>query len=255
MVLAEAGIPLVFLAMPTLGTTAPATYPGAIVVGDAEIISATVLMQIIAPGAPVAHSIMHAWADPRNAAYVGYPLDARGRYTGVELAHHWGMPAFGGAFGTDSSQVDSWQSSTEVSLDPFLIGLSGCEIVTGLGLRETYTLLYPEAIMLDDDIYHRARYALMELDVNPETLAIDVIETVGPGGHFLAQKHTRTHMRHSMVRSITQQLDPEGNYLPTLDAAREKFKWIYENHHPEPLEASVQKELNRILEHASREMA
>jgi trimethylamine--corrinoid protein Co-methyltransferase len=211
-------------------------------------------MQLLAPCAPVAHSIMQAWADPRNAAYVGYPLDTRGRYTPVEIAHHWGMPAFGGAFGTDASQVDSWQSSTEVALDPFLIGLAGCEIVTGMGLRETYTLLYPEAIMLDDDIYHRARYALMELDVNPETLALDVIGKVGPGGHFLAQKHTRKHMRNSMVRSITQQLDPEGNYLPLLDAAREKFNWIYENHHPEPLDAAVQTELTRILELAGREL-
>ncbi len=254
MVLAKAGIPVGFLAMPTLGTTAPATYPGAMVVGDAEVISATVLMQLVAPGAAVFHSIMQAWADPRNAAYVGYPLDARGRYTPVEIAHHWGMPAFGGAFGTDSSQVDSWQSATEVVLDPFLIGLAGCEIVTGMGLRETYTLLYPEAIMLDDDIYHRARYSLMELDVNPETLAIDVIGEVGPGGHFLAQKHTRKHMRHSMQRSITQQLDPEGNYLPAIDAAREKFTWIYENHHPEPLDAEVQSELTRILDRAGREL-
>ena len=254
LVLAEAGIPVGFLAMPTLGTTAPATFPGAMVVGDAEVISATVLMQLAFPGAPVFHSIMQAWADPRNAAYVGYPLDTRGRYTPVEIAHHWGMPAFGGAFGTDSSQVDSWQSATEVVLDPFMIGLAGCEIVTGLGLRETYTLLYPEAIMLDDDIYHRARYALMELDVNPESLAIDVIGNVGPGGHFLAQKHTRKHMRHEMKRSITQQLDQEGNYRPAIDAAREKFTWIYENHHPQPLDEAVQSELTRILSHAEREL-
>jgi trimethylamine--corrinoid protein Co-methyltransferase len=253
-VLAKAGIPVGFLAMPTLGTTAPATFAGAMVVGDAEVISATVLMQLVAPGAPVFHSIMQAWADPRNAAYVGYPLDTRGRFTPVELAHHWGMPAFGGAFGTDSSEVDSWQSATEVVIDPFLIGLSGCEIVTGMGLRETYTLLYPEAIMLDDDIYHRARYALMHLDVNPETLALDVIDNVGPGGHFLAQKHTRKHMRHSMQRSMTQQLDPESNYLPVRQAAREKFNWIYENHHPEPLETNVQNELTRILTHADREL-
>jgi trimethylamine--corrinoid protein Co-methyltransferase len=254
MVLAEAGIPVVFLAMPTLGTTAPATFPGAIVVGDAEVISATVLLQLIAPGAPVAHSIMHAWADPRNAAYVGYPLDTRGRYTHVELAHHWGMPAFGGAYGTDSLELDSWQSAAEVALDPFLIGLSGCEIVTGMGLRNTYTLLYPEAVIFDDDLYHRARYALQELDVNPETLAVDVIEKVGPGGHFLAQKHTRTHMRHSLQRSITQQLDQEGSYLPALEAARQKFSWIYENHHPQPLDTAVQRELSRILEHADREL-
>ena len=254
LVLAEAGVPVGFLAMPTMGTTAPATYAGALVVGDAEVISATVLMQLAFPGAPVFHSIMFAWADPRNAAYVGYPLESRARYATVEMAHHWGMPAFGGAFGTDSAGVDSWQSATEVVLDPFMIGLSGCEIVTGLGLRDTYTLLYPEAIMLDDDIYHRARYALMSADVDQETLAVDVIGAVGPGGHFLSQKHTRKHMRYSMKRSITQQLDAEGNYRPALDVAREKFSWIYENHHPEPLDEAIQTELNSILEIASREL-
>ena len=254
LVLAEAGVPVGFLAMPTLGTTAPATYAGALVVGDAEVISATVLIQLAFPGAPVFHSIMHAWADPRNAAYVGYPLESRARYATVEMAHHWGMPAFGGAFGTDSAGVDSWQSATEVVLDPFMIGLSGCEIVTGLGLRDTYTLLYPEAIMLDDDIYHRARYALMSADVDQETLAVDVISAVGPGGHFLAQKHTRKHMRHGMQRSITQQLDSQGNYRPVLDVAREKFAWIYENHHPEPLDETIQTELDSILEIAGREL-
>jgi trimethylamine--corrinoid protein Co-methyltransferase len=53
LVLAEAGIPVGFLAMPTLGTTGPATLAGSFVVGDAEIISAVVLMQLAAPGAPV----------------------------------------------------------------------------------------------------------------------------------------------------------------------------------------------------------
>jgi trimethylamine--corrinoid protein Co-methyltransferase len=254
LVLAEAGIPVGFMAMPTLGTTAPATYAGALVIGDAEVISATVLMQLAAPGAPVFHSILHAWADPRNAAYVGYPLDARARYAPVEIAHHWGMPALGGAYGTDSALVDSWQAAAEVALDPLLVGLSGCEIVTGLGLRETYTLLYPEAVILDDDIYQRARYSLMEMEVSTETLAVEVISEVGPGGHFLAQKHTREHMRHAMQRAITQQLDPEGSYKVAIDAAQEKFNWIFENHHPEPLESSLRKELARLLEHAGKEL-
>ena len=79
LVLAEAGLPVVFMSMPTLGTTAPATYAGALAMGDAEIISGTVLLQLAYPGAPVFHSMLHAWADPRTAAYVGYPLDSRVR--------------------------------------------------------------------------------------------------------------------------------------------------------------------------------
>jgi len=104
--------------------------------------------------------------------------------------------------------------------------MAGAEIVTGIGLRDTYTLLYPEAIILDDDIYHRARYALLEIEINPETLAVDVIDAVQPGGHFLSQKHTRKHMRTGLVRSVIHQLDEMGKYRHPVDYAREKVKWM-----------------------------
>jgi len=252
--LAAAGIPVGFMAMPTLGTTAPATLAGALAMADAEIISATVLMQLAQPGAPVFHSLLQAWADPRTGAYVGYPLDSRCRYATIEMAHHWGMPTLGGAFGTDSSTPGTWQSAVEVTLDPFLVALTGSELVTGIGLNETYTLLYPEAIILDDDIYHRARYALMDMEISPETLALDAIRAVGPGGHFLAQKHTRKHMRTAMVTSVTQQLGPDGKYRDPLEVARERVSWILENYQPEPLEETKQKELARILQAAEKEL-
>jgi len=253
LVLGEAGIPIAIMSMPTMGTTAPATFAGALAVGDAEVISATVLMQLANPGAPVFHSILFAWADPRTAAYVGYSLDSRVRNAPVEMAHHWGMPALGGAFGTESPELDDWRSAAEVATDPFLVGLAGAEIVTGIGLRDTYTLLYPEAIILDDDLYHRARYSLLRMEVSPETLAVDVIDKVKPGGHFLSQKHTRKHMRTSMVRGVIHQLDSMGKYRNPAEYAREKVAWILENHHPEPPSSDVQKEINRILVAADKE--
>ncbi len=252
LILGDAGIPIAIMSMPTMGTTAPATYAGALAVGDAEVISATVLMQLANPGTPVFHSILHAWADPRTGGYVGYPLDSRARYAPVEMAHHWGMPALGGAFGTESPELDSWQSAAEVATDPLLVAFAGAEIVTGIGLRDTYTLLYPEAIILDDDLYHQARYSLLDLEVNSETLAVDVINTVKPGGHFLSQKHTRKHMRTSMVRGVIHQLEDQGKYQNPVAYAREKVKWILDNHHPEPPSEDVQKEINRILKNADQ---
>lgn len=254
LVLAEAGMPVVFMSMPTLGTTAPATYAGALVVGDAEVISATVLLQLANPGSPVFHCILHAWADPRTGAYVGYPLNCRARYAPVEIAHHWGMPALGGAFGTDSTEAASWQAAAEVATDPLLVGLSGAEIVTGIGLRDTYTLVYPEAMILDSDLYDLARHALMGMEVNPEALAVDVIANVQPGGHFLGEKHTRTHMRTAMVRSASQQLDANGKHRDPVEYARERVAWILKNHQPEPPSADAQKEIDRILAAADREM-
>ncbi len=254
LVLAEAGIPVVLLAMPTLGTTAPATLAGAFAVADAEIISAAALLQLAYPGVPVSHSVMQAWADPRSGNYVPYPVDARCRFAPVEMAHRWGIPAFGGAFGTESPEPGTWQSAADVALDPFMAGLTGAEWVTGIGLNRSFTLLYPESIILDDELYHRARYALMRMEVSPETLALDVIGEVGPGGHFLRQKHTRKHMRTAMVPGLGHQMGPDGKYRDPLEAARQKVKWILDNHQPEPLEEAKRAELARILAAAEREL-
>ncbi len=254
MVMAEAGIPVGFLSMPTLGTTAPATLAGALAMGDAEVISATVLMQMISPGTPVFHSIMQAWADPRSGNYVSYPLDARGRYVVVEMAHHWNMPSLGSCFGTDALEAGTWQSGSEPALDTFMIGLTGAEWVTGLGLIQTYTRLYPESLLLDYDLYQKARYALMFMDINDEALALDTVDAVGPGGHFLAQKHTRAHMRDAMQRGIAHQVGQDGKYRDPRDYAIEQARWILANHQPEPLETDKQVELDRILAAADREL-
>jgi trimethylamine--corrinoid protein Co-methyltransferase len=254
LILAEAGLPVGFLAMPTLGTTAPATLAGAFAMGDAEIISAAVLMQLHAPGAPVFHSLMQAWADPRTGGYVSYSLDSRTRYAPVEMAHHWGMASLGACYGTDAHEPGTWQSAGEVALDPYLASLAGSDIVTGMGLSETYTLLYPEQIIMDDDLYQRARYQLMQLEVNDETLALDTVHAVGPGGHYLGQKHTREHFRDAMVRGITHQIGEDGKYRDPRQVAIDKVKWILENHHPEPLEPEKRAELQRILATADNEI-
>jgi trimethylamine---corrinoid protein Co-methyltransferase len=255
MIFAEAGIPVGFLAMPTLGTTAPATQAGALAMGDAEIISAAVLMQLMFPGCPVYHSMMQAWADMRTGGYVSYPRDARGRYSVVDMAHHWGMPSLGACYGTDSLKPGTWQSAAEPALDPLLAGLVSPEIVTGMGLAHTYTRLFPEQLILDDDLYQRARAYLQRMDVDDESLAMESIRNVGPGGHFLGQKHTRDHMRTSLVRGVTHQLNAQNKYRDPHEYARERVRWILENHTPEPLEENKQAELARILAAADKELA
>ena len=250
LVMAEAGIPVGILSMPTLGTTAPSTSAGAFVVGDAECISGIVLLQLAYPGTPVFHSIMKAYADPRTGNYVGYSLNSgTARYAPVEIAHHWGVPSLAACFGTDSPLPGTWLAASDVAQDPLLGGLSGAELVTGLGLDRTYTLLTPEGIFLDYELYERARYALMGLDIDDETLALNVIADVGPSGHYLAEEHTRKHMKHALVRGLEHDL-VNNRYRDPIEVARERAAWVRANHHPEPLEDAKRAELARILEAA-----
>ncbi len=253
LVFAEAGIPVCYVTMPNLGTTAPATKAGAFVVGAAEIVAAAVLHELASPGAPVIGSIMQIYADPRTALTMTSPLDDRCRFLATELLHSFGLPALGPFGGTDAAAPGTWLAGVETMLQLLQVPLDGCELYTGIGLTNTYQLFTPEALILDDDLYHRARHAFLDIPMDEESLALDVIEAVGPGGHFLAQPHTRRHMPDAVLRAVSQEIGPDGqHYRDPVEVARERALAILERYVPQPLEENAQAELRRIVAAADR---
>ena len=250
LVFAGAGLPVGFMSMANVGSTAPATIAGMVALADAEMVSAMVLIQMAYPGAPTYHSMMPGVMHPRTGGYlcassVVYAV-------GVELAHTWGVPTLAGTFGGDTPKVDTW--GTGDGAGAMLCALCGAETGSGMGLRKGSTLLYPEAMVLDSEIYHDIREDLAGLDVSQEELALDVIEAVGPRGHFLKQEHTRQNVRKLGYPELTAQPTPGGGYRDPIEVAREKTDWILENHHPEPLVEAQQAEFKRILQAAEREL-
>ena len=107
-----------------------------------------------------------------------------------------------------------------------------------------------------DEIYHTQRILAHGLTINPEGIALDVIENVGPGGHFLSQKHTRTNMRQIWIPDLTHPRISTDEPPPTdiRQRAKEKLEWILAEHQPVPLEEDVQDELRSILAVAEREI-
>jgi trimethylamine--corrinoid protein Co-methyltransferase len=254
LVFAEAGLPVGFMSMANTGSTAPATIAGTVVVADAEIVAAMVLMQMAHPGAPVFHSLMPGIMHPRTGAYLGSAWEAELFYAvGVELAHMWGVPALAGIFGTDA-QTPGWQAAAESGAGLLLCALCGAETGSGMGLLESCTLLYPEAAVLDTDIYHRVRLDAAGLDTGREGLALDVIKAVGPRGHYLRHPHTRDYVRRRRFSDLVARPKEGDGYRDPVEVARDKVKWILENHHPEPLEDAQETELKRILRIAEREL-
>jgi trimethylamine--corrinoid protein Co-methyltransferase len=249
---AEADLPVGFMSMVNTGSTAPATIAGTLVTGDAEIISALVLIQMAYPGAPVFHSLMPGIMHPRTGDYQSSTFEGSLLYPlGAEMAHRWGVPTLAGVFGTDAL-VPGWQSAAEAESSLLLCALVGAETASGLGLVESCMLLYPEAVLLDADVYHRVRNEAAGLDTSPEALALEVIKEVGPRGHFLAHRHTRTNLRRRQFSDLTGQPRLGGGYRDPLEVAREKANWILENHHPQPLDEVQKEELTRILKAADR---
>ena len=254
LVFAEAGLPVGFMSMANAGSTAPGTLAGTLVAADAEIVAAMVLIQMAYPGAPVYHSMMPGIMHPRTGGYLGTAWEGELMYAvGVELAHAWGVPTLAGIFGTDA-QVPGWQQAAEAGSSFLLTALCGADTGSGMGLVESCTLLYPECLVLDTDIYHRVRIDLAGLETGSEELALDVIKHVGPRGHFLRESHTRDHVRKREFSDLAAQPQPDGSYRDPIEVARERTDWILENHQPKPLDDAQRAEFARILDAAEREL-
>jgi trimethylamine--corrinoid protein Co-methyltransferase len=254
LVFAEAGLPVGFMSMANLGSTGPATPAGTLAAADAEIVAAITLIQLAYPGAPTFHSMMPGVMHPRTGGYLATPWEGQLPYAvGVEQAHRWGVPTLTGIFATDA-MVPGWQSAAEAASYFLLCALVGADTGAGLGLVESCTLLYPEALVLDSDIYHQVRILARGIDTSREALALDVIKTVGSRGHFLNQKHTRENMRTLEFSELCDQLRPEGGYRDPVEVAREKTDWILANHQPAPLKDDQAAALKEVLRAAEREL-
>jgi trimethylamine--corrinoid protein Co-methyltransferase len=253
LIYAEAGIPMSFMAMPTMGSTAPATPLGALVIGEAEVVSGMVLVQLAYPGAPVFHSNYISLMHPRTGAYVAeipIPLN----WMAVQMAHAWGVPSLGGgSVSTDAAEI-GWGAGLDTGSGAMLIPLYGGEICGYLGLTGSSMILYPEHVVLQHEACLHAYELLHGFKFDEADMALDVIAKVGPRGHFLAQKHTRRHIRDFRLSPLLRQKGPDDGPRDPQEVALEIFKHISETHHPKPLPPEVLTKLDRILAAAEREM-
>lgn len=252
LIYAEAGIPISFMAMPTMGSTAPATPLGALIMGDAEVISAMVLIQLAFPGTPVFHAVFTSLMDPRTGGYIS-EVPTPSYIMAKQLAHAWNVPCLGGARVSGDAPELGWQSGFEVGLGSGMIAIAGGEICGLLGLVGSATTLYPEEVILNHDSIFHVYEMMNNKGLDEVDLALDVVREVGPRNHFLAQKHTRKHIRNFRLPSLLRHRGPDGKQRDPREIALEQFKHIEATHHPQPLSDEVLAELDHILETAENE--
>jgi len=253
LVYAKAGIPTSFMAMPTMGSTAPATPLAALIMGDAEVISAMVLIQLAYPGAPVFHAVFTSLMDPRTGGYIS-EVPTPSYIMAKQLAHAWNVPSLGGARVSGDAPDLGWQSGYEVGLGAGMIAMTGGEICGLLGLVGSATTLYPEEVILDHDSIYHVYEMINNKRFEEIDMALDVIREVGPRGHFLSQNHTRKHIRHFRLPTVLRQRGPDGKQRDPREIALEEFKRIAATHHPQPLPDKFLAELDRIISTGENEV-
>jgi len=256
---AEHGVPLVFFGMPQPGATGPATLVGSLVVGNAEVLSALVMTQLHAPGSAVIYGMGNAPLDMRTTIRAGgSPEHAISGAIATELAHYYGMPSCVGVSAT--AKVPGDQAVMEYYTGCVGPLLAGADLMCGVGLLEDSSCLFYEQIVIDNEIVGAIARLIRGEWADDESMALDIIEKVGVGKNFLAQRHTMQHLKageHFMPDLIDRRSFDAWSMSGSkslVDRARDKTKWILENHKVPPLDADTQKKVDAVIEKAKKPM-
>ena len=250
LIAAEHGIPTGFMTMASCLTTGPVTMAGNLAVGNAEVIAATALLQLAYPGAPVFYAAAQTASDPRLGCYTGGgPEDYLfGAATNV-LSDFYNIPLSMGAFATGAKEPN-WQAGLEGMMSSFMASVVMSDMLLGCGFLHGSRIWSYAEMMMDCEIFSIVHKMMQGIVVNEETLALDAIANVGPGGHYLAQKHTRNHMRDLFLPQFLDRR-PYSEWEAKGDDARDwalaKAKKILKEHQPDPLDEKISQEFGKII--------
>ncbi len=252
---AEAGLPVGFMTMASCASTGPATLAGNLTLGNAEVLSALALVELAYPGTPVFYAAAQTVMDLRSGAYTGGgPEDFLFGAASNELADFYNLPLSMGSFATGAKEPD-WQAGIENSLSTFMAAAVRSDMLLGIGLLQGSTIWSFEQMIMDCEIFGIVARMMEGIPVNPETLALEAIRDIGPGGNFLTHPHTLRHIRELWVNTLLDRR-PYSVWERERAGARkwagEKARHILATHSPAPLEPELEAELRRIVQSAEK---
>lgn len=243
------GIPTTYTPVVLRGATGPVTAAGAMALANAGELVGLVLAQLNREGAPIIltggvndmmdmKTTVDAYADPTNRVML------------VELAHRYNLPIFG-LTGCSDSKVPDEQAAAEAAFSILLETLAGAQMAHDVGYLEGGMTNSIEQIVICDELIAYTKHFMRGLEINDETLALDLIHEVGPDGDYLGTEHTLVHYKEDWYPKLFDRRNYEdwkARGSKTLrQRAKEKALKILETHKPEPLPADVQKRLDEIV--------
>jgi trimethylamine--corrinoid protein Co-methyltransferase len=244
---ARKGIPNIVYGMQMAGATTPVTFAGCLAIANAEVLSQLVVIQLEKPGAPVIYGGMPSIMDMKTMIYsYGAPEKALMVGALTELSHYYRLPMYGTAGCTDA-QVFGIQGSVENTHTIMISLLSGADLVHNVGTMYHGGWRSMEAIVLADEIIEMTKVLMGGVTINDETLALDLIERLGPGGTYLTERHTLKHFRKLWVPETFDRTfaKPEGQ-KDCEELLKNRTIEILRTHQPDPLPEEVLKELQKV---------
>ena len=252
---AKKGIPAIFSSAPTMGSTAPNSIAGSVSLALAEFFAALVLTQFKKPGASL---IMGAGYGPMDFRKGSSPYNGPEFYVSKtinrELAVYYGLPDWNYGGCTDAKILDG-QAAAEAALSLYVATSAGSNLIHDVGYMEMGLTACLELLVLADELISGFKKMFATIPMDDESFGLDMIDRVGPGGHFLTEEHTLKHVRriwHPDLLDRDSFAGWEEHGSQTLETRlNRKLQWILENHQTEPLASEVKNEVVAIIERAT----
>jgi len=224
-------------------------------------LSSIVLAQLTRKGTPCTYGSSSTILDLRyGTTALGSPEFGRINASLVKLAQYYRLPCFVGGGGSDSKLPDI-QSGYEFTLSATLSALSGANISFGCGVLEQVMTIDYAKLMLDAEMIRMIQNTLRGVAVNDESLAMDVIHEVGPGGAYIAHDHSMHTMRSQSQSKLFDRRSrndwmelTQGEYIQ--EQAYRAVINILQNHQPPELPlgaAEAMQEMIREFEAAEKQ--
>jgi len=256
--LARVKLPVAYIPSPFSGLTAPITLAGLTAQANAEILSGIVIIQLTSKGAPVIYGANAVTFDMKTGVIpYGAPEWMLTNLIFAQLGRRYGLPVWSTGGCSDAKILDQ-QAASEAAITLFVAAASGANLVHDIGFLDFGLTGSLELIVLCDEFVSMLERVLGSLQITDESLALDVIRNVGPGGNFITQRHTLKRYKEEhwyptiLDRWAMEHWREQGSKSLGV-RANERVRAIVESHVPAPLPDDLKGQLDNIIMQAEKE--
>ncbi len=246
--------PVIITPFTLAGAMAPITLAGALVQQNAEALAGIGFIQMVNPGAPAIYGGFTSNVDMKTGSPAfGTPEQAKATIIGGQLARYYKLPYR--ASNVNASNAPDAQAAYESQMNIWSCILAHCNtIIHGAGWIEGGLCASFEKVIIDAEMLQMMAEFLQPLDTDPEALAIDVIDEVGPGGHFFGTQHTLDRYENAFYAPMLSDWNNFENWTDkgSQDAtqrAHHIYKELINDYQAPPLDQAIDEELDAFIKH------